>query len=98
MTNLNKNDMDSEHVLVQNRWVSNKPKRPVAVTPHWFIDGCEKKVQIGRHVFNYIDYLEAWHHFDCSTHRTELNALSTIRKRIEAAFEELEQDKSMKSH
>lgn len=75
--------------LVQNSLTSKCPD--FATIPCWYMSGLEKKVKVGRISFNYIDYLEAWEHHDCGTHRSYY-ALSNIRDRIEAAFLEVESE------
>ena len=82
--------MEKENeVLVQNSLSSSCPA--FAVHPHWYIAGCEKKVKIGSKSFNYIDYLEAWCHHDCNTHRDQFTSLATIRDQIKAAFAEIDE-------
>lgn len=76
-----------EEVLVQNSLTSKVPE--FCGRPTWYVSGCEKKVKIGRQSFNYIDYLEAYCHHDCGTHRRE-PALINIRQQIQAAIDEME--------
>lgn len=91
MTNLNTKSTDVEKVRVQNIWMNGSVG--YCAKPTWFMDGCEKKIKIGSTAFNYIDYLEAQHNFDCGTHRNRLTSLIDIKKRIDAAFEEIENHK-----
>lgn len=77
----------NEEVLVQGTLSSRVPN--FCTHPTWFISGVEKRVKIGSKSFNYIDYLEAWEHHDCGTHRGWL-ALAKITDKIKEAFAEIE--------
>lgn len=73
-------DIQEKEDLIQNLKKSKDPG--FATKPTWIMAGCEKKVKIGYTTFNVIDYLEAWCHIDCNTHRSE-EVLSNIRRKIQ---------------
>lgn len=88
-------DVEPKEQLIQNSLTSKVPD--FCTTPHWYVSGCEKKVKIGRTSFNYIDYLEAWCNFDCSTFRSQF-ALMAIRDKIEEAFRSVEEELQRQSY
>lgn len=77
----------SKAQLVQNSLPTTAPA--FCNRPYWFVCGGEKKVKIGKALFNYIDYLEAWCGMDCGTYRSR-DTLYDVSKKIEAAFQEIE--------
>jgi hypothetical protein len=82
-----KNSEQSE-TLIQNSLPTRAPD--FCSKPFWYVRGNEKVVKIGKEVFNYIDYLEAWANHDCGTYRSE-ESLIRIRQKIRDAFLSIEQ-------
>lgn len=72
--------------LIQNSLGTTAPE--FCLTPHWYVNGLEKQVKIGRKSFNYMDYCEAWLNLNCYTYRSA-DTLDTIYRQILAAFREV---------
>lgn len=79
--------INNKPVLIQNILTSKTPD--FCTKPFWFVNGLEKKVKIGKKIFNAIDYLEAWCNINCFTYRST-NALDKIYIEIKKAFEDID--------
>ena len=84
----NDKETNKSEVLIQNYLTTSAPA--FAVKPHWYVNGNEKKVKVGKESFNYIDYLEAYCNIDCGTYRS-YDALENIYRKIEAAYKTVEE-------
>lgn len=82
-TNIN----ETKPILVQNCLTTKTA--PFCTRPTWFVNGLEKKVKIGKKIFNAIDYLEAWCNINCFTYRST-EALENIYLEIKKAFAEVD--------
>lgn len=76
-----------EMVLYQNCLPTRVPA--FCTKPTWFVNGLEKKVKIGKKIFNAVDYMEAWCNINCFTYRSN-DALEKIYLDIKKAFVDIE--------
>lgn len=77
---------ETKKSLIQNSIYIKAPQ--MTTRPTWFMNGNTKSVKIGKSIFNYIDYLEAYRGINCNTYRSQEH-LITIRKQIEKALNDL---------
>lgn len=78
---------ETKKSLIQNSIYVECPQ--VTTRPTWFMNGDVKSVKIGKSIFNYIDYLEAYQGISCNTYRSP-DSLIPIRRQIENALREID--------